>query len=147
MDAVSVDVRLGEAYDPVLTAAQAGSEWAWTALYRSVAGPLLAFLRADGDPVPHETLGDIVVEVARGVRTFGGDEVALREWVFCIACRRLAAQRRTRRSAGVTPAGVLADLEQEHVQAATRAAVTGSTAPQPAPPAFRQLRPVRPLAG
>ena len=142
----ATEVGLGAAYDAVLTAAQAGSDWAWTALYRSLAPPLLTVLHAGGDPAPADTLGEIVVEVARGVRTFGGDEVALRAWVLAIAYRRLASQRRPRRSS-VMAAGVPLELECEHVQSAVRAALTGSTAPQAAPPAFRQLRPVRRLAG
>ena len=94
---------VGETYDAVLIAAQAGAVWAWTLLYRSVGASLLALLRAGGDSDPEETAGDIFAEVGRGIHSFGGDEHAFRLWVMSVAYRRLLHVRPQRMRSAVAP--------------------------------------------
>lgn len=146
---------IGGNYDAVLIAAQAGADWAWAMLYRSTAPALLKFLQAGSNDHAEDLLGEIFVEAARGVRTFGGDEQALRSWLLGIAYRRMS-EARPRRNAPAMPAiaaktvfaalqgapAIPDPLERAHVAAAVRACVSGSPAPAAAPPLFRQLRPV-----
>ena len=146
---------IGGNYDAVLIAAQAGAHWAWDMLYRSTAPTLLKFLQASAHEHAEHVLGEIFVEAARGVRTFGGDEQALRSWLLGIAYRRLS-EARPRRHVRAMPATaaktvfaalegappIPESLERAHVAAAVRACVSGSPAPAAAPPLFRQLRPI-----
>ena len=116
---------LGEAFSGVLEAARLGAEWAWTALYRSLAPAVLGYLRARGARDPDDTLGDVFLAVVRDLPTFQGDERALRAWVLTIAHHRLidAARYRTRRPVEpvacevLEAAGPTASSEQEGLEA------------------------------
>ncbi len=90
---------VGPQWDAVLVAAQAGAPWAWTHLYRCVAASVLGMLRAAGDVTAEETLGDIFVEAARGLRTFCGNEAAFRLWLLSVAARELRRGCSARRRA------------------------------------------------
>lgn len=66
------------------------------AVYRSLAPPVLGYLRAQGASDPEDLTGDVFVDVARGLHRFVGDDEDLRRWVFTIAHRRLVDDRRRR---------------------------------------------------
>ena len=88
---------LGPAFAPVLVAAQAGADWAWTSLYRAVAPSVRGYLAANGSDDPDNLLGEVFLQLARHIATFEGDESAFRGWVFTIARNRLRDEHRRRR--------------------------------------------------
>ncbi|MGH2783303.1 MAG: RNA polymerase sigma factor [Acidimicrobiia bacterium] len=89
---------LGAEFAAVLTAAQAGEERAWAALYDELSGRLLRYLRARGARDADDLVGEVFVQLARGLAHFRGDEAALRGWAFLIARNRLLDElRRGRR--------------------------------------------------
>jgi RNA polymerase sigma-70 factor (ECF subfamily) len=90
-------LALGESFPPTLDAARAGGEWAWAELYRDLAPVLLGYLRSQGAREPEDLLGDVFVQVVRGLGTFDGDEAGFRSWVFVIAHHRVVDERRRRR--------------------------------------------------
>ena len=86
-------------FPDVLAAARRGDEGAWHRLHDELAGPLLGFLRGRGLVDPEDALGDTLLDVARGLAGFAGDEAGFRAWVFTIAHRRAvdAVRRAVRR--------------------------------------------------
>lgn len=94
----------------LLAGARAGSEYAWTQLYRSLAPEVLGFLRGSRAPDPDDLLGAVFLDVARSIGSFEGDERGFRAWVFTIARSRLVddARRRARRREDVVEPEVLA---------------------------------------
>ncbi len=87
---------LGQAFEDVLRAAQAGAEWAWTRLYNDLSPQVLGYLRTRGGREPEDLLGEVWVQVARNLGTFRGDERDLRAWVFTVAHHRVVDERRYR---------------------------------------------------
>ncbi|MBN2176799.1 MAG: sigma-70 family RNA polymerase sigma factor [Demequinaceae bacterium] len=101
-------MTLGEAFEPALSAAKVGEEWAWSVLYRHLAGPVTGYLRGHGAPDYEDLASETFLQVAKGIHSFEGDEAAFRSWVFVIAHRRLIdARRKTFRRPAM--AGSLAD--------------------------------------
>lgn len=86
---------LGQAFDDVLMAAQAGAGWAFTRLYEDLAGVVTGYLRQQGAREPDDVASETFLHVFRGIGTFEGDEEDFRSWVFTIAHRRLVDERRT----------------------------------------------------
>jgi RNA polymerase sigma-70 factor, ECF subfamily len=90
--------RVGEGFDDVMAAAQAGGDWAIAVLYRSLQPRLLRFLCAQA---PAHDAEDIAaqawLEIARALPRFTGDEDGFGALVFTVARRRLADHRRTLR--------------------------------------------------
>ena len=102
---------LGERFDAVLVAAQAGGESAIAELFRDLYPRLLRYLRAmeprEGEDLASETW----LDVAAGLGRFNGGEDAFRAWAFTIARRRLIDMRRRRtgrRTQPVPPEELLA---------------------------------------
>jgi RNA polymerase sigma-70 factor (ECF subfamily) len=89
-----IPTRFGESFGDVLAAAKAGAEWAWSALYRSLAGQVSGYLRSRGASDPEDVASEAFLNVARAIHSFDGDETAFRSWVFVIAHRRLIDERR-----------------------------------------------------
>jgi RNA polymerase sigma-70 factor (ECF subfamily) len=85
---------LGEAFNDVLAAAKTGAEWAWAALYRSLAGQVTGYLRSRGASDPEDVTSEAFLNIARAIHTFEGDEKSFRSWIFVIAHRRLLDHRR-----------------------------------------------------
>lgn len=98
-----------EQFPGVLVAAQAGAEWAWTILYRLVAGPVLGYLRAQGSREPEDLLGEVFVQVARSLARFEGGQESFRSWVFTIAHHRLIDERRRNRRRPADPVAEVPD--------------------------------------
>ncbi|WP_296665689.1 RNA polymerase sigma factor [Demequina sp.] len=96
-------MTLGPTFDSVLGAARAGEEWAWSALYRDLVGPVRGYLAGRGSPEPEDEAAETFLHIARGLHSFTGDERAFRSWVFSIAHRRMvdAYRRASRRPATV----------------------------------------------
>ncbi|MDQ3947048.1 MAG: RNA polymerase sigma factor [Actinomycetota bacterium] len=87
--------RVGEGFDDVMAAAQAGAEWAVAVLYRSLQPRLLRFLRAQAPAHDAEDIASQAwLEVARTLPFFAGDEDGFGALVFTVARRRLADHRR-----------------------------------------------------
>ncbi len=88
-------MALGEAaFQSVLEAAKHGAEWAWSALYRNLAGPVTGYLASRGVSDPDDLTSEVFLQIARGIQKFSGDEESFRSWVFVIAHRRLIDRRR-----------------------------------------------------
>ena len=92
---------IGETYQAVLAAAQAGDEGAFSALWRDANPALLRYLRVIAPEAAEDVAADTWVHVVRGLATFRGDESAWRAWLFTTARRRVIddARYRARRPA------------------------------------------------
>ena len=86
--------RIGLVFPELLAAAQAGHEWAWDRLVRSYGPAVLGYARSQGMAEPEELLGDVLVELVKGLRAFSGDEGNFRSWIFVIAHNRVVDARR-----------------------------------------------------
>lgn len=82
------------AFDQILAAAKQGENWAWEQIYHSLAGRLVGYLSLRGSRDPEDQTSETLLQVARNIETFDGDESAFRSWVFVIAHRRLIDARR-----------------------------------------------------
>lgn len=89
-------MSLDDEFAPVLDAARAGADWAWTRLYEDLAPAVLGYLRARGAAEPEDVLGETFLQVVRDLPRFDGDESGWRSWVFTVAHRRMIDERRQR---------------------------------------------------
>jgi RNA polymerase sigma factor (sigma-70 family) len=64
------------------------------AVFRNLAGPVHAYLRAAGAVDSEDLLGEVFCDVTQGLDRFRGDGPALRRWVFTIAHHRVVDERR-----------------------------------------------------
>lgn len=85
---------LGLAFDGVLAAARTGQEWAWRALYRSLAPRVRGYVRARDRADPDDLVGEVFLQVVRDLPRFEGGEREFRAWVLTIAHHRLLDARR-----------------------------------------------------
>ena len=83
-----------EAFESVLTGAQAGAEWALTILYRDLHPRVLRYLSVREPSDAEDLASEVWLDVAQGIGRFRGDEDGFRAWVFTIARRRLIDLRR-----------------------------------------------------
>jgi RNA polymerase sigma-70 factor, ECF subfamily len=124
---------LSERFAVVLTAAQAGSEEAFTELFRDANPSLLRYLRVLAPEVAEDIAAETWLQVLRGLPGFRGAEPDWRAWLFTISRRKVIdeSRRRSRRPAiplsdapltamPLTPDA--ADVALEHLS--TRAAMT-----------------------
>ncbi len=109
---------LGENFPGTLEAARTGAEWAWTAIYRDLAGAVLGYLRGRRAHEPEDLAGEIFLQVVRDLPRFLGGEREFRAWVFVIAHHRLLdeGRRRTRRPVDLEPDGPRAASDPEDVE-------------------------------
>jgi RNA polymerase sigma-70 factor (ECF subfamily) len=77
-----------DAFASTLTAAAAGSDWAWRTLVERYSGALLGYLRLRAPGDPEDVLSETWISVASTIGSFAGDEPAFRSWLFVIAHRR-----------------------------------------------------------
>ena len=94
---------LGTAFGTTLAGARAGEDAAWRALLDDLQGPLLGFARGRGVEDPEDVLGETLLDVARSLDRFDGDEAGFRSWVFTIAHRRVVDAQRRRHRRPSTP--------------------------------------------
>jgi RNA polymerase sigma-70 factor (ECF subfamily) len=94
-----VDTRhvVGEDFAALLTAAQGGSEQAFSVLWRDANPALLRYLRVVAAEHADDVAAETWVQVVRGLPRFTGDESAWRAWLFTTARRRLLDQARVRK--------------------------------------------------
>ncbi|HEX6287276.1 MAG TPA: RNA polymerase sigma factor [Acidimicrobiia bacterium] len=85
---------MGQPFEEVLVGAKRGDEWAWNQIYHSVSGQLIGYLTMKGAPEPEDQASETLLQVARNIDSFEGDEESFRSWVFVIAHRRLIDSRR-----------------------------------------------------
>ena len=83
-----------EAFESVLSGAQAGAGWALTILYRDLQPRVLRYLSAREPTEAEDLASEVWLDVAEGIGRFRGDEDGFRAWVFTIARRRLLDLRR-----------------------------------------------------
>jgi RNA polymerase sigma-70 factor (ECF subfamily) len=125
-------------FNDVLPAARAGAEWAWARIYAALAPSVAGYLRANGAAEPDDLVGEVFLQVVRGLPRFEGGERDFRAWVLTIAHRRLVDDLRRRGRRPVSPApddvveraaGAGGDVRDEAVAAieegAVRAAIDG----------------------
>jgi len=113
----------------LLEAAQSGDERAWSVLYDSVAGALVAYLRLRGASDPEALVGDSFVQIARHLHRFEGDAAGFRSWAFMIAHHRLVDDRRRKRRrplvSGELEGEVLAETDGQDVEELALSALEG----------------------
>jgi RNA polymerase sigma-70 factor, ECF subfamily len=85
---------IGEQFPAVLTAAQQGSEAAFSRLWQDANPSLLRYLRVIAPEVAEDVAADTWVQVLRGLAGFRGDEQSWRAWLFTIARRKVIDDRR-----------------------------------------------------
>ena len=86
--------HVGEPFETVLAAAQAGASWAAERLWTSLAPKVAGYLRIQGAADPDDLTSEVFLGVFRSLGTFSGTEDQFRSWVFTIAHRRLTDDRR-----------------------------------------------------
>jgi RNA polymerase sigma-70 factor (ECF subfamily) len=100
-------MALGQNFPRVLDAARGGAEWAVTAMYRDLSGPVLRYLTVQAPMEAEDLASEAWIDVSRGLYRFKGDEQDFRRFVFAIARRRLVDHMRKdrRRRTHPAPAG------------------------------------------
>src|SRR6266542_768798 len=98
-------MRSDEEFRALLSAAQAGGEWAVTSLFRDLNPRLVRYLRARVGQEADDVAADTWLDIARNLASFEGDEDDFRAWAFTIAHRRaIDSRRRQSRRPPLTPA-------------------------------------------
>ncbi|HTN80286.1 MAG TPA: RNA polymerase sigma factor [Acidimicrobiales bacterium] len=99
-------------FGAVLDGAKAGAPWAVAVLFEELQPRLLRYLRSRDRDAAEDLAAEVWEAIARGIRSFEGDEAGFRGWAFTIARRRLIdARRRTgRRQTDVSDADGFASL-------------------------------------
>lgn len=80
--------------DVALAAARAGTGRALERIYEALAPAVAGLFRAQGVDDPDDLTSEVFVGVLRNLARFDGDATSFRSWVFTIAYRRLADERR-----------------------------------------------------
>jgi RNA polymerase sigma-70 factor, ECF subfamily len=90
---------IGDEFAALLSAAQEGSEEAFSQLWRDANPALLRYLRVVSPETAEDVAAETWVNVIRGLTAFRGDEQAWRAWLFTTARRRAIdeGRRRSRR--------------------------------------------------
>src|SRR5437879_1078439 len=86
--------RLGDALEPLLTAAHAGQSWAFEQLFAWLGRPVAAYLRGMGLEDPDGAANDVFLRAFTSIGTFAGPEERFRSWVFTIAHHLVVDERR-----------------------------------------------------
>jgi len=107
-------MTLGDYFASVLVAARLGHAWAWEAIYRDLAGPVLGYAKNRGANDPEDVASETFLQVARNIHRFEGDEVGFRSWVFTIAHRRVIDQQRAEGRQPEIADGIEPEFINEH---------------------------------
>ncbi|MDP1820277.1 MAG: sigma-70 family RNA polymerase sigma factor [Acidimicrobiales bacterium] len=110
-----------EDFQTILSAAQAGADWAVTALYRAHNPRVLRYLRAQEPADCADVASDTWLDAARNLRTFTGTEDDFAGWLFTITRRRLTDHRRAKHRRLSDPAPDAAFATLSSVSAETMA--------------------------
>lgn len=81
-------------FGAVLARVRAGDPAAFDPIYASLAPAVAGLFRMQGAADPDDLTSEVFVGVLRNLERFAGDYTAFRSWVFTIAYRRLADERR-----------------------------------------------------
>jgi RNA polymerase sigma factor (sigma-70 family) len=100
---------VGQEFDAVLTAAQAGGQWAFSLLYQQFNPKLLRYFAARAPSEADDLAAETWMGVARQLGGFRGDESGFRAWLFTIAHRQLVQHWRSRSK----KAGVAREADQD----------------------------------
>jgi len=101
----------GVEFPAAIAAARHRAPWALELIYTTLAPAVAGMLRVQGAAEPDDLTSEVFVGVLRNLDAFEGDEAAFRAWVFTIAYRRLADERRrTRRRPPAVPFDEHADI-------------------------------------
>jgi RNA polymerase sigma factor (sigma-70 family) len=152
-DTARSTMLVAETFASTLAAARAGSEWAWTAIYKEFAPSVVGFLRAQGTAEPEDLTGEVFLQVVRDLPCFDGDEASFRAWVLTIAHHRLVDFRRYSSRRPVEPAkaeiivrrGPAGDAEEDALEALANKRVRELIGRLP--PAQREVLLLRVLGG
>jgi RNA polymerase sigma-70 factor (ECF subfamily) len=93
----------------VVASARAGEEWAVAVLFRREQPRLLRYLAARVPGSADDVASQVWLEAMSGIHRFSGDDTDFRRWLFVIARRRAANERRRRgrdRAQPVAPEGL-----------------------------------------
>lgn len=82
--------------DDLIQGLRSGDNAAWAKIIAEYGGPLRAYLRMHGCDDPDNTLGEVFLGMARGIKRFEGDLDSLRSWAYTIARRRMIDTHRYR---------------------------------------------------
>jgi RNA polymerase sigma-70 factor, ECF subfamily len=90
---------IGQEFEAVLAAAQAGNEAAFSRLWRDGNPALVRYLRVMAPEIAEDVAADAWLQIVHGLAGFRGDEQAWRAWLFTTARRRMIddVRRRSRR--------------------------------------------------
>lgn len=83
------DAELGESFESVLLAAQAGAEWAFCRLYHDMNPRLLRYFASRAPQEAEDLSIETWLGAARRIAEFRGDQHQFRAWMFAIAHGRL----------------------------------------------------------
>lgn len=87
-------MTIGEAFTPVLSAAQRDAGSAYERLYLDLAPAVHGFLRLHGAREPEDLTSEVFLGAFGRLASFSGGEEQFRSWVFTFAYRRLVDERR-----------------------------------------------------
>jgi RNA polymerase sigma factor (sigma-70 family) len=91
-------------FDVVVPAARTGEAWALERIYEELSPAVAGLFRAQRINDADDLTSEVFVGVLRNLAWFDGDARSFRSWVFTIAYRRLADERRRRlRRPSATP--------------------------------------------
>jgi RNA polymerase sigma-70 factor (ECF subfamily) len=129
-------VVIGEEFDEILVATQAGADWAFATLYRDLNPRLLRYFSAKAPALAEDLASETWLAAARQLPSFRGGEMAFRAWIFSIGRRRLVQHWRDagrRPSSPVAPETLTSkagtdDTEGEAVNATTAQAAARAIA-------------------
>ena len=91
----AVAQMIGGEFPTLLASAQGGSERAFSTLYRRLNAPLTRYFAAQAGGVAEDLAAETWLSVAKGLRSFSGNEDDFRAWLFTIGRRRLVEHWRT----------------------------------------------------
>lgn len=114
---------MGDEFAALLTAAQGGSEAAFSDLWRDGNPALLRYLRVIAPEGAEDAAAETWVQVVRGLQRFRGDEAAWRAWLFTTARRRVLDQARLRKRHPAEPLDEIQAAEVPHSPDAERLAM------------------------
>ena len=129
-------MEMGESFESVLMAAQAGAEWAFAELYDSYNPLLQRYFAARASSAAEDLAADTWMGAARTLAKFSGDESRFRSWLFTIAHHRLVDYWQDRKRHGwdlsdgqsLTDSAAIDDTEQTVVDSLSAQAAAGKIA-------------------